>query len=172
MFAPTKWVPGGSVCLLGVGCSRYFTCVFQTKHFSEYLSFLYHFMWLEHRRNCYKLYNCNFLFGSVLPVLSATWEWSKRDLKHFYPLRATGGNSFVNRHAGPNVLSVTQYLSQKWWKWGCHMHPGTTICIFRICPLLAYSQVVIDRNVPVRAIWCVQPRACWCGCISQKQVGQ
>lgn len=54
------------------------------------------------------------------------------------------------------------------------MHPRTTICIFATATrqLLAYSQAVIDWFVPVWANWCIQLRACGCGCISQKQVGQ
>ena len=54
------------------------------------------------------------------------------------------------------------------------MHPCTTICIFTTVThqLLAYSQVMIDWFVPVGANWCVQLRACGCGCISQKQAGQ
>lgn len=44
-------------------------------------------------------------FATVMFYLVPSYQCFQhlRDLKHFYPLKATGGNSFVNRDASPNV---------------------------------------------------------------------
>lgn len=113
VFATTKWVPGSCVCWQGDCFSRSSTGVSPAKH--EWMTSLFYTTPYNLEIEEIAINFVTIRFYLVLCYQCFQYlEQPKRDLKHFYPLRATGGKSFVNRDASPNVLSVTQYLSQKW----------------------------------------------------------